>query len=96
MQSSDHGVGRSPRRPRLERVGGESVATHRALFPAASERRCDLCDQVITGEDGGSGLYVWTRGDHVRFEEPPLCPTCGPRVALSAMRMWEEEDEEGE
>lgn len=72
------------------------MATHRALFPAASERRCDLCDQVITGEDGGSGLYVWTRGDHVRFEEPPLCPTCGPRVALSAMRMWEEEDEEGE
>ncbi len=96
MQSSDHGVGRSPRRPRFERAARDSVATHHALFQVAGERRCDLCDVVITGEDGGSGLYVWTRGDHVRFEEPPLCPSCGPRVALAAMRQWDEEDEEGE
>jgi hypothetical protein len=84
------------RRPRLDRVPSRSsVATHRALFSQPGERRCDVCDTVmLTGEDGGSGLYIWTRGDEVRYEEPPLCPTCGPAIAVSAMRRWEEEDEE--
>lgn len=96
MQSSDHGVSRL-RRARLERATRDSVATHRALFQAATERRCDICEQVVVGDDGGSGLYVWTRGGEIRFEEPPLCPRCGPRVALAAMRRWEEEEEdEGE
>lgn len=95
MQSSDHGVGPSARRPRLERSARESVATHRDLFEAEEQRRCDLCDAPIEGEDGGSGLYVWTRGEVVRYEEPPLCLTCGPRLAMTALRQWEEEDEEG-
>ena len=84
------------RRPRLDRVPSRSsVATHRALFCQPGERRCDVCDAaMVSGEDGGSGLYVWTRGDEVRYEEPPLCLTCGPAIAVSAMRRWEEEDEE--
>ena len=90
---------RSNARARRERVPGRStVATHRALFDEANERRCDLCGaQLAEGvEDGGSGLYVWTRGDEVRFEEPPLCETCGPELALAASRRFlEEEEEEG-
>jgi hypothetical protein len=94
MQSSDHGVS-AARRTRHERQARESVATHRDLFVPEEQRRCDLCDAIIEGEDGGSGLYVWSRGDVVRYEEPPLCPTCGPRLAITAIRQWEEEDEEG-
>ena len=84
------------RHSRLERLPSlrVSVATHNALFADSSERRCDLCGAAILGDDGGSGLYVWTRGGEVRFEEPPLCPACGPSIAQVAVRRWEEEDEE--
>jgi hypothetical protein len=96
MQSSDHGVGPSTRRHRSERAPRASVVTHRALFQGEKERRCDLCDREIVGDDGGAGLYVWTRGEVVRYEDAPLCPSCGPKVALSAVRRWEEEEEEGD
>lgn len=78
------------------RIGRSSVATHRALFAVEGEKRCDLCEQILASGDetGGSGLYVWTRGDEVRFEEPPLCARCGHDVALVATRQWAEEEEE--
>jgi hypothetical protein len=85
---------RTRTRARLERVPRASIATHRALFAHASERRCDVCDAVVVGEDGGSGLYVWTRGGEPRYEEPPLCKGCGSTLAQVAFRRWEEEDEE--
>ena len=51
------------------------------------------------GADGyqvrGKGLYMWTRGDQVRFEEPVLCPSCGAAIGLSALARWEIEEEEG-
>jgi hypothetical protein len=84
-------------RGRLDRVPARSsVTTHRALYSDENERRCDLCEtRIAEGEDdGGSGLYVWTRGDEVRYEEPPLCSSCGPAVAIFAFRRWEEEEEE--
>ena len=82
------------RRGRLDRVR-RSVGTHRALFSHPSERRCDLCDAPIPLQgDGGSGLFIWHRSGEVRYEEPPLCVHCGPALALTAMRRWEEEDEE--
>ena len=85
----------SPRRGRLDRTRRGSVGTHRALFAHPSERRCDLCDASIPlHEGGGSGLFIWNRGGEVRYEEPPLCVHCGPALALTAMRRWEEEDEE--
>jgi hypothetical protein len=78
------------------RIARSSVATHRALFAVEGEKRCDLCDSILRAEDdaGGSGLYVWTRGDEVRFEEPPLCARCGHDVVLVATRQWAEEEEE--
>jgi hypothetical protein len=82
------------RRGRLERLPRASIATHRALYAHESERRCDVCELPIVGEDGGSGLYLWTRGGEVRYEEPPLCAACGTAVAQVAFRRWEEEDEE--
>lgn len=38
--------------------------------------RCDACGAVIEGEPAARGLFLWTRGDEVRFEEPPLCEDC--------------------
>lgn len=88
------------RRGRLDRVPPRSrlsvVTTHHALFSDVNERHCDLCDAVIAEGDeaGGSGLYIWTRGEETRYEEPPLCAACGPELATVAFRKWDEEEEE--
>ncbi len=57
---------------------------------------CDACDEPIVGEPGGHGLYVWTRGDTVRYEEPPLCQSCAPTIGICALAGWDREDEESE
>lgn len=57
--------------------------------------RCDACDCAIEGEPGGSGLYLWSRGDdELRLEEPPLCDSCATAIGTTALRRWDEEDEE--
>jgi hypothetical protein len=75
---------------------------HEVLFsedPAASE--CDVCGERVTEDDGeahavaGRGLYVWARGDEIRREEPPLCPSCATALGLTALARWEIEEEEG-
>ena len=74
-----------------------------AEVPARAEERCDVCDEPIgrQGEGaesfalGGHGLYVWTRGDEVRYEEPPLCASCGTAIGVMALAQWSVEEEEG-
>ena len=57
---------------------------------------CDGCGQQFDGEPAGSGLFMWTRGDEVRFEEPPLCQECSQNATLDALTRWDvEEEEEG-
>jgi hypothetical protein len=57
---------------------------------------CDVCGEHFEGEPAGSGLFMWTRGEEVRFEEPPLCETCAQSVTLDALTRFEvEEEEEG-
>ncbi len=57
--------------------------------------RCDACDGEIEGEPAGSGLYMWSRGDdELRFEEPPLCEGCATAIGTTALRRWDEEDDE--
>jgi len=57
---------------------------------------CDMCGEHFEGEPAGSGLFMWTRGDEVRIEEPPLCEVCAQNVTLDALTRWEvEEEEEG-
>jgi hypothetical protein len=67
----------------------ERDATERALG------RCDACDREIEGEPAGLGLFLTTRGDEVRFEEPPLCSWCATAIGLSAGEDAEIEEEEG-
>jgi hypothetical protein len=57
--------------------------------------RCDACDQPIEGEPAGHGLYFWSRGeDAPRVEEPPLCQNCATAIGLTALRVWDTEEEE--
>ena len=57
---------------------------------------CDMCSQHFDGEPAGSGLFMWSRGEERRFEEPPLCEGCAQNVTLDALTRWAiEEEEEG-
>ena len=59
------------------------------------ELRCDACDEPLEGEPEGRGLYMWTRGDEVRFEEPALCQDCATAIGVTALAQWAVEEEEG-
>ncbi|HLV19631.1 MAG TPA: hypothetical protein VKZ49_02075 [Polyangiaceae bacterium] len=74
-----------------------SLETHLEAGSTAGRARtyeCDMCGDSFTGPPAGAGLFIWTRGDEVRYEEPPLCETCGSEIALSAALMWAREEEE--
>lgn len=57
---------------------------------------CDACGKKVEGEPAGSGLYVWTRGEETRYEEPPLCARCANAIGLAALAQWELEEDDGE
>lgn len=57
--------------------------------------RCDACDAPIVGEPNGRGLFMWTRGDEHRFEEPALCEKCATAIGVTALASWNIEEEEG-
>jgi hypothetical protein len=70
----------------------------RQKLPETSESKretfeCDSCGKSIEGEPAGRGLYVWTRGDEVRYEEPPLCSGCANAIGLAALAQWELEED---
>jgi hypothetical protein len=54
---------------------------------------CDSCGKRIEDEPAGHGLYVWTRGDEVRYEEPPLCAGCANAIGIAALAQWELEED---
>ena len=39
-------------------------------------------------------MLLWTRGDEVRFDAPPLCANCATNVGIAALAQWELEDGE--
>jgi hypothetical protein len=59
------------------------------------EIRCDACDRKIEGEAAGRGLFLSTRGDEVRFDEPALCAACATAIGVRASIESEVEEEEG-
>ena len=54
---------------------------------------CDSCSKRIEGQPAGHGLYLWTRGEEVRYEEPPLCANCANAIGLAALALWELEED---
>lgn len=78
------------------------VASHDAAVAQDEEPRCDACNAVLPALDDedaydlpGQGVYVWTRGEEVRFEKVPLCPSCASAIGMTALARWEIEEEEG-
>lgn len=67
----------------------------RAAAVDETEFECDACSTVVPGEPAGRGLYVWARGEEVRYEEPPLCARCATAIGLTALAMFSMEEEEG-
>ena len=84
----------SPTEPRVPVLLGETEDVDGAPPPATFQ--CDACGRACEGNPGGSGLFVWTRGDEVRYEEPPLCEDCAAEITVGALMRWDvEEEEEG-
>ena len=78
----------------IDGIAQAALAARRSAAVAA-EVRCDVCDVAIEGEPAGRGLYMWTRGDEVRFEEPALCGDCATAIGVTALAQWDMEEEEG-
>jgi len=82
---------------------GFACASHDVLFSdAPADDACDVCGEHVDEDDddaghavAGHGLYVWTRGEETRREEPPLCPSCAAALGLTALARWEIDEEEG-
>jgi len=69
------------------RAKGEEMAAKTPLH-------CDACGESIEGDPAGAGLFLWTRGEEVRFEEPPLCERCAYAIAVGGSLSQELDDEE--
>jgi len=72
----------------------EIPARLRTAAEKKPEYECDLCRKSFDGPPAGSGLFLWTRGTELRFEEPPLCEECAAHVTMGALYQWALEDEE--
>lgn len=87
-----------------ERPKAFVTASHTILFEEDPQHCCDVCGDALKastqGDDEGydvegRGLYVWTRGEERRSQEPPLCSACAAAIGVSALSRWEIEEDEG-
>lgn len=74
------------------------TADHRDLLAEERTITCDACGGSIPDEDAshalrGEGEYVWARGEDVRRELAPLCPTCATAIFGAAIASFEVEEE---
>lgn len=91
------GAAKKLRRPvsvSIDSIADASLQAERVRSGSA-ELRCDACDEPLEGEPSGRGLYMWTRGEEVRFEEPALCARCATAIGVTALAAWSVEEEEG-
>jgi hypothetical protein len=79
----------------IDAVADAALRGRRSDSSLQDEVCCDACDEAIEGEPAGRGLYMWTRGDEVRFEEPALCGHCATAIGVTALAAWSMEEEEG-
>ena len=82
--------------PTTDRVEPEQHSLRASETRGVKKYECDSCGGEFEGESAGSGLFVWSRGDEVRYEEPPLCEECASKVTLGALMSFGiDEEEEG-
>lgn len=88
-------------KPTETQIRPEGEPEHTPASPGPGEVRrlqgydCDFCARHFEGPPAGSGLFLWSRGDEYRFEEPPLCEECALKISVGAALQWENEEEEG-
>jgi hypothetical protein len=75
-------------------VEQEDPAAASGVGAVSRSYECDACGDSFEGEPAGAGLFLWTRGDEIRYEEPPLCEQCASRITVGALLKWDTEDEE--
>ncbi len=63
------------------------------VAPPPESYVCDWCERQFSGRATGKGLLLWTRGEELRYEEPPLCEGCAEKLLLGAWTQWALEDE---
>jgi hypothetical protein len=86
---------RPPPSVAADRLELDDAALARRSEPRVSRQfDCDVCGMRFDGEPASSGLFIWTRGEEVRYEEPPLCEECASKVTLGALHAFDEEEEE--
>jgi hypothetical protein len=79
-------------------VDGGPTTLRTSLEPEEEKKApvaCDACGENIEGSPAGAGLFLWTRGDEVRYEEPPLCERCAYAIAVGGTLQLASEDDEG-
>jgi len=72
----------------------QSAALPSSDVRASEGFECDVCGQHFSTLPAGSGLFIWTRGEEVRYEEPPLCEVCAAKVTAGALITFDPGDEE--
>ena len=94
MTGSSAKMQRTPYSVSIDAVADASLQTYQTT-KGSTAVHCDQCGEAIEGEPPGRGLYMWTRGDERRFEEPALCAQCSIAIGVSALAAWNLEEEEG-
>jgi hypothetical protein len=79
----------------IDAIADAALQGWRSEQRLSTELHCDACNERIEGEPAGHGLYMWTRGGEVRFEEPALCGRCAPTIGVTALAAWSVEEEAG-
>jgi hypothetical protein len=83
----------SPHKELIHEFDTPDVAPAPVVHPGFD---CDVCGKHFEGEPAGAGLFMWTRGDEIRLEEPPLCQECADGITQGALTRFDiEEEEEG-
>ena len=81
----------------LDRPTPDTSGDEPEVLAPHTVHECDMCGGTFEGVPVGCGLLLWTRGEEVRREEPPLCSQCSSQLLLGALMRWaQEDDEEGE
>ena len=83
----------APRVARSQQPDEAAPPDDATALPAARKFSCDMCGETFEGRPDGSGLFLWTRGDELRIEEPPLCERCAEKITVGALVKWAWEDE---
>ncbi len=65
-----------------------AYASLRAGTAQPEQVSCGVCDAPIAGDPAGTGFFMWTRGEEVRFDSPPLCGSCAAAMSLTAHSRW--------